>query len=525
MNIPSQVNTNQSGHSDYRRSTRLEEGSHPNRTVMRSTKVLRSHKIYLLLLSIVVSCLTVAVPLFSHLANGLQSQNLYIGEMCAKGQLPFTDMFATGGFLYYAVIALSYHLRSTAWLIPMQVLLFYISGIYFYKLVHYLTKNRQVAVTFSGIFYLMNVTLGFGGLYPMQFAMPFVMVSLWFLTKYFAGIIKDEAFILYGFAGAMAMLLEPHTLLFWGSSFVTILVYNLQQRHFARGFYQLLCILFGTILVFYTAGYFILNLQILSAYISQALVYPMTYLATGHGNVFLTLLFQVVLALGTGLLLGSLSFKTILQPAGDRVSKWLIFLVFLLFFLRALLSHSYASYQLLPSLPFGLLLTAMVIGAHYQERGSRRNHRRRRRREDNGCFGLYLKRHFYLPLLALLIGVGQPLVSTLLSAHVIAERSEIARYLKEHTTDDEAIYVWDDSAQIYLATGLASSSQFVLPNINTTKPSFQKLLEDELLQNQASYFVLRKGSKLSETLQQNLATSYTQESVSGLSDFTIYHKN
>ncbi|WP_230937558.1 hypothetical protein [Streptococcus gallolyticus] len=54
--------------------------------------------------------------------------------------------------------------------------------------------------------------LGFGGLYPIQFAMPFVMVSLWFLTKYFADIIKDEAFILYGFAGAAAMLLEPRTL-------------------------------------------------------------------------------------------------------------------------------------------------------------------------------------------------------------------------------------------------------------------------------------------------------------------------
>ena len=98
-------------------------------------------------------------------------------------------------------------------------------------------------MAFSGAFYLLNVALGFGGLYPIQFAMPFVMVSLWFLTKYFADIIKDEAFILYGFAGAAAMLLEPRTLVFWALSFLTIIVFNLKQRHFARGFYQLLCII------------------------------------------------------------------------------------------------------------------------------------------------------------------------------------------------------------------------------------------------------------------------------------------
>ena len=130
-------------------------------------------------------------------------------------------MFATGGFLYYAVIALAYYLGSTLWLVPIQIVTFYLSGIYFYKLVNYFTNSQRVAVAFSGAFYLLNVALGFGGLYPIQFAMPFVMVSLWFLTKYFADIIKDEAFILYGFAGAAAMLLEPRTLVFWALSFLT----------------------------------------------------------------------------------------------------------------------------------------------------------------------------------------------------------------------------------------------------------------------------------------------------------------
>ncbi|MDU6444363.1 MAG: DUF2079 domain-containing protein, partial [Streptococcus sp.] len=303
MNTSEQVNVDQSTAQSYSRSSRSVRKVSENKShqeASRRTKVPRPHKLYLLILSVVVSCLSVSIPVFTDMANSVQSQNLYIGLMFTKGQLPFTDMFATGGFLYYALIALAYYLGSTLWLVPIQIVTFYLSGIYFYKLVNYFTSSQRVAVAFSGIFYLLNVALGFGGLYPIQFATPFVMVSLWFLTKYFADIIKDEAFILYGFAGAAAMLLEPRTLVFWGLSFLTIIVYNLTQKHFARGLYQLLCIIFGTILVFYTVGYFILNLQVLSSYISQAIVYQFTYFATNDSNFILTLLFQVVVALVSG---------------------------------------------------------------------------------------------------------------------------------------------------------------------------------------------------------------------------------
>lgn len=60
---------------------------------------------------------------------------------------------------------------------------------------------------------------------------------------------------------------------------MTIFVYNLVNKHFARGFYQVLCIIFGNILVLYLCLYFILNLQITSDYINQVLVYNFTQLA------------------------------------------------------------------------------------------------------------------------------------------------------------------------------------------------------------------------------------------------------
>ncbi|UVF02689.1 DUF2079 domain-containing protein [Streptococcus equinus] len=523
MNTSEQANVDQTAVSSYSRSSRKigEVSSHLEPS--RRTKVPQPHKLYILLLSVVVSCLSVAVPMFTDMANSLQSQNLYIGLMFTQGHLPFTDMFATGGFLYYAVIALAYYLGSTLWLVPIQIVTFYLSGIYFYKLVNYFTNSQRVAVAFSGAFYLLNVALGFGGLYPIQFAMPFVMVSLWFLTKYFADIIKDEAFILYGFAGAAAMLLEPRTLVFWALSFLTIIVFNLKQRHFARGFYQLLCIIFGTILVFYTAGYFILNVQVLSPYITQAIVYQFTNFAVSDGNLILTLLFQLVLALASGLLLGAVSFGKVVKGE-DKVAKWLILLVFIVFFAIDLFTQSYQFYNLLAALPFGLVLTAIVLGEQYQRSLTKTSHRRRKASDNAGIFGLYLKRHFYLPILVLVFGVGQPLVHTVLSANANSERGIIATYLAKNATKDDTVYVWDDSSKIGINSKLASSSQFTSPVVNTAKSANEKVLEDELLQNMGSYIVVNKDQKISDSLKNNFSSNYEEVQIGGITGFTVYHK-
>lgn len=525
MSTSEQVQIDEHSLTSYSRITRKNNENKSYYSKPKKTKVPIPYKFYLFILSVVTSCLSVSVPLFTDLATNVQSQNLYIGLMFTKGHFPFTDIFATGGFLYYALIALAYFLGSTLWLVPIQTILSYASGIYFYKLLYYFTYSKHIAVVFSGIFYLLTIAFGFGGLYPIQFAMPFVMVSLWFLTKYFAGIIKDEAFILYGFSGAISMLLEPQTFWFWVVSFLTIIIYNLKQKHIARGFYQILCLIFGMILVFYTAGYFILNLQMLSPYLSQAVIYQLTYLTTGNGHLFLALLLQVVVVLASGLLFGTLSFGKIIKEANDRVSKWLIFVVFLIFLVLDCLSQSYQFYHLLNALPFGLLLTAMRFGEHSQKSVAKSSHRRKKSNGNHhGVFGLYLSRHFYLPILVFFICVGQPIVSCFLTSSTNHTRSIIASYLKKQTSRNDTIYVWDDSSKIGLESQLPSSSQLTSPAVNTTKKANRKILEDEILQNSATYVVVNPNEKMPNTIKNDLSSNYKKVPATDLSGFTIYRK-
>lgn len=466
-------------------------------TTKYETKVPSLHKLYILALSLIAGLLTVALPFLTDMANSIQSQNLYIGMMLSRGQIPYSDVFTTGGFLYFVLIALSYHLGTTLFLILIQMTCFYLTGLYLYKLINYVTAFQKVALAFSVLYYVFSLILGFGGMYPIQFAMPFVLISTWFLTKYFVNLVQDEAFILFGFFGAIAMLLEPRTLVFWLLACLTVISYNMKNGHLARGFYQLLAAIFGMILIFYTAGYFILNLQILSPYLTQAVGYPFTYFKVGSLELLAGMGMQLALAVGFGLLTGLVYFLKNSKESSDSFMKWLITLVLLTYLVIAMLAQDLHTYHLLPLLPFALILTSQPIAKSYQTVLNKVSHRRRRGKNGTRCvISLYLKKHLYLPLVLLVAALTCSVYRVVKESETNQVRGQIANYLKSELNKDQAIYVWDTSSKIYLETGAKSASQFPSPFVNLKKQSHQHILEDELLENEAVYIVVNNHEKL-----------------------------
>lgn len=486
--------------------------------------LLAKHRFYLFLVSLLVGVVNVGLPILHDLANVTQAQHLYTGLMLTKGLLPYGDIFATGGILYYALVAASYWLGSSAWLVLVQVLAFYLSGAYFYRLVAYFTHKQDLALIGSLVFYLLNLSLGFGGLYPLQFAQPFVLIGLWFLTKYLAQDTPDESFIPYGFIGAISILLEPRTLIFWFLSALVVFIFNLRRKEKARGVYQLLCLIFGSILVFYSGAYFLINLQILGPYLSQALVYHLTVLTQGLADLWQSLALQFGLALAGGLLLGSLAlFKKEENRNMPTSIGWVIFLMLMLSLPYALGSKTFEPYVLLDSLVYGLLLTLIWFHQRQEKVKQARSHRRLKEGQVNGkLFGQLLKSHLYLPLLVFIFGLAYPVWQALDQSQFLSERVVLANYLKKQVTEDEKIYVWDSQPKIYADSQLTPSSQFLLPVGYTASSSNRKILEDELLQNQASYLVVNKKLSLSQALQKDLKEHYQVVTVPKVKNFTLY---
>ena len=505
------------GHTDDSNSSQTEKKT--------KISIPRKHKGHILILSLILSIFSISVPYFTDFANNIQSQNLYIAKMFANGSLPYSDFFATGGFFYYLLVSLAFRLGSTLWLIPIQFLAYYLSGSYLYKTVMHMTSKKEIATLISIIFYVTNGTLGFGGLYPIQFAMPFVLGAIFFLTRYFAGHSRDEAFILYGFAGTAGALFEARTLIFWILSLVTIFVYNLVNKHFARGFYQVLCIVFGNILVLYLCLYFILNLQITSDYINQVLVYNFTQLAVEKNDFLLTLAYQSFAVLGSGLLIGALTTSNhLLGEAKDKSIKWVLLLSFIFTVVYSLFSQSFGLYSMLNIVPYGLVLTALSLDDAIKKRAERTSHRRRNGNQIHTLkvFGIFLSRNYFLPIAVFAFAFAMPIIMFLFNLGNNTERSTVANYLAKNTKKDETIYVYDSSAKIYLESGRKAASQFVLPELNTAKSSHQKALSDTIIQDSAQYIVVQQDTQLPSDVKSTLSKNYKKAPVKGVERYTVY---
>ena len=505
------------GHTDDSNSSQTEKKT--------KISIPRKHKGHILILSLILSIFSISVPCFTDFANNIQSQNLYIAKMFANGSLPYSDFFATGGFFYYFLVSLAFRLGSTLWLIPIQTLTYYLSGTYLYKTVMHMTSNKEIATLISIIFFVINGTFGFGGLYPIQFAMPFVLGAIFFLTRYFAGYSRDEAFILYGFAGTAGALFEARTLIFWILSLVTIFVYNLVNKHFARGFYQVLCIIFGNILVLYLCLYFILNLQITSDYVNQVLVYNFTQLAVEKNDFLLTLAYQSFAVIGSGLLIGALTTSNHLMGyAKDKSIKWVLLLSFIFTVVYSLFSQSFGLYSILNIVPYGLVLTALSLDDAIKKRAERTSHRRRNGNQIHTLkvFGIFLSRNYFLPIAVFAFAFAMPIIMFLFNLGNNTERSTVANYLAKNTKKDETIYVYDSSAKIYLESGRKAASQFVLPELNTAKSSHQKALSDTIIQDSAQYIVVQQDTQLPSDVKSTLSKNYKKAPLKGVERYTVY---
>ncbi|MBM7636993.1 DUF2079 domain-containing protein [Streptococcus saliviloxodontae] len=495
-------------------------------TKLNSPKAKGWHRFLILVFSLVLASLTIAVPALTDLANSIQSQHLYTGLMFSRGHLPYTEIFATGGFLYYSLIALAYHLGSTLWLVVVAFLFFYISGLYLYRIIAYLTAKEKFASGGVCLFYMLNLSLGFGGLYPIQFAMPFVLIALWFLVKYFIGKTTDEAFILYGITCALAILFDARTIIFWLLSLIAIIIYNISQKHWLKGIYQTLCLIFGFLLIIYSVGYFIFNLQITSDYLSETVSYYLTHLGLTRSNLYLTLLFQLVLALASGLVMGLLTYRKHMSgKVSDKEIKLIIFVATILYLIYAVFSRSFDTYYLLYVLPFALILSSLRINDEHELSLTRTSHRRLKPVDLQTKFiTAFLTSGFLLPLLAIVYGITSPLAAYVVNIPINTERTTIARYIGKENGTENTIYVWDSSAKIYRQSKTKSASKFVLPTNNTADKTNYSNLQDHLIQDLASYVVVNQSEELPSSVKNNLKKNYDKVSVEKVSHFTIYKK-
>ena len=274
-------------------------------------------------LSLLISLLHVGVPFLTRFATNQQSQNLYAGWAMTKGQVPFGDFYGTNGLLYYAINWLG-SLAGGHWILMiLQAIALFFAGTYLYRVVRLLVSDKDTAKNVQLLFYFLVLGLGFGGTYVTLFSLPILFASMNFILAYLIGHRKDEGFILYGAIAAVAFLIDPMTsALFYLLAFLGLTAFNIKQKRWARGFYQLLAALLGFSLVFYPIGYITVLNQTFGYAINQV-TYVFNALNFSNGQTFSNAIYYGLLALAFGLVSAFLMSFTKQNSSARRIFRFM----------------------------------------------------------------------------------------------------------------------------------------------------------------------------------------------------------
>lgn len=473
--------------------------------------------VVLFLWSLLLSVLSVANPFLTNLSTNLQSQNLYAGWAMAQGQVIYRNIYGTSGLLYYLANWVGSLFMGNIFFVAMQCLALFVAGIYLFKIVYQLTAVKNTSIKILSLFYCLTLALGWGGLYSSIFAFPFVFGSLYFLMRYVTGEASDRGFIGFGALGALIFMIDPVTsLVFYLVTFLALLVYNIWAKKKAHGLYQLFAILVGFSLVFYPLGYYTVLNGSFGLAISQIL-YPWDSLHFSGSHLLYNGLLYGGLIIGLGIVVTwvrSFSLPTnSLERFLQLFSLASLFLVVFVFFLP-----DRGASQLLPILPFFIVLVSMWLGKQSFHRGGRHS----RVQKSSSAFGTYITKNAFLPLLVMIYLIGFPFVNQyVLSTGETSERISAANYIKSKSKNTDKIYAWDTTADLYQASGRLSAVPILTPSLYQGTDENQMSLVNNLKETPPTYILVNDQVSLLQDIKKQLKENYQQTDLK-LNHFKLY---
>ena len=460
-----------------------------------------------LALSLLISLLHVGVPFLTRFATNQQSQNLYAGWAMTKGQVPFGDFYGTNGLLYYAINWLG-SLAGGHWILMiLQAIALFFAGTYLYRVVRLLVSDKDTAKNVQLLFYFLVLGLGFGGTYVTLFSLPILFASMNFILAYLIGYRKDEGFILYGAIAAVAFLIDPMTsALFYLLAFLGLTAFNIKQKRWARGFYQLLAALLGFSLVFYPIGYITVLNQTFGYAINQV-TYVFNALNFTNGQTFSNVIYYGLLALAFGLVSAFLMSFTKQSSSARRIFRFMGWAGSLVVLAVSIGLPEQGAYQLLPMLPFVLPLFAIWFSRDGEENDG--IERRGRKKKNKEVWAAYFTSQVFLPLVALVYLLANPVVQdVVLQSGQSSERSAIASYIKHHTKSKDTIYAWDTTATIYQKSDRLAASALLTPTsylgINENRTNVVQQID----RSEPKYIVVNNQVELTSNMKDLLKENY-----------------
>ncbi|GBG96831.1 glycosyltransferase [Lactococcus termiticola] len=458
----------------------------------------------LLLVSFIASASFYSFPLWSILASSGQSQNLYSGLAMQLGLTPYNDFYGHGGSLFYLINQIGNTLGTTLLLYIFSLAALFFSALLIHNLLFRQTQSEKLSLTVASFSIFIIAGIAHGGDTASLFALPFALWIARFVDQYIHHDGRDEKFILFGIFTAIILTISPIFLLFPALSIIAIFIYNISQRRFGRGFYQLLAGIFGFIVIGYLTAYYALNAQTLYTSIEQSIIMPLSQFSLS--SLSINNLWHSVLALIiSGFIFAFYQGFRNLHKSGPAMTWHILMLLgSILTFLLILFSKAYDFTNILALLPFLILFIGESLAKGRQD-----------------VFG-YLSKYLYTPLIMLVFALALPAVYHFVNKSVNSQEKTLASYVSANTTDRDRVYVLAPDKNINLLASRVAS----VDNVPSHYPvKFQQAYDLAVADMKDKYVILEAGQKVPDSLSMALKVNYKPVNVSGIKDFSVYQHN
>ncbi len=212
---------------------------------------------------------------------------IYIAKSMQDGILPYKDIFDHKGPLLYLINYIGLLVNNNyagIWII--EVIFMLINLIFMYKISKLFLKSDILSIIAIIIVNLSFVTYFQGGNFTEEYALPFIIISLYYMIKYIVQnkmLSKKESFII-GICMSCVLLLRPNMISVFIIYCPIIFFDMLKNKKYNDAKYTVIYFILG---VFATLGLCILILHIKGILLDcfkQYIIFNFTYISSGSSN-------------------------------------------------------------------------------------------------------------------------------------------------------------------------------------------------------------------------------------------------
>ncbi|MFV0556545.1 MAG: hypothetical protein ACK5LM_05540 [Lactovum sp.] len=468
-----------------------------------------------LILSLLVSFSFYSFPFIQNIPLENSATNFYSGFLMNHGLIPYIDIYTSAGPLFYLLNALGTSLDSTSILWALEIIFVWFSSILIFKVLSFFVQEKKINVITTSFLIFAIAGLSLGGNQPIIYALPFALYGFLVLSRYFIDneAVRDEVFILFGMAGALASLFFPFFIIFWLVGVFGLAIKNISISNVGRGFYQLLSTLLGIVLVYALVGYYTLTSQIFFPTIKQSILIPFSHLNFSFSG-WVNLSVSLALLLLFGLSSNFFAVLNYIQRGFRKMSSitLLIAALFSLIFISLVYQSSPANALVI--LPFLFIYLSLNMEEEFKSHEDYEDYRV----SYGDVLGLYLKKTFYLPLIALIFLLSFPFTSQLIQKSQIESKQEVVSYLREKSESSDTVTVLSDNQTINYLSNRYSTISFP-PSYYPI--SYTQSFDIDLVSAKIKYIVWDKRIDLLDTTKEVIESDYKEVDFSN-SDYAIY---